>query len=262
MNEAFDPVWRALADPTRRALLDLLRNGPRTTKALAARFDMSRFGVMKHLGVLEGAGLVVVRRKGRERYNHLNAVPIQQLHRRWVSRYAESTASSLLELKTMLEEEESGEHEMKKLDGGEGLRGFEIAQEVRIEAPVQKVWASLTNRMNDWWVHRILEESTVSLDARLGGAFKEEGKDGSGAVWGTIIELVPNVTLRLDGPLGMRAGPVKSVYTYELEAADGGTLLKLHHEAFGKIAEETADMYNEGWRVLLQDKLKPLVEAA
>ena len=248
-NDALDPVWRALADPTRRALLDLLRDGPRTTGDLAGRFEMSRFGVMKHLGVLEKANLVVVRRKGRERFNYLNAVPIQEIHQRWVQHAAASASSSLLALKAVAEEKEM-------------LRNFEIAQEVRIDAPVAKVWASLTGRMNEWWAHRILERSTVSLDARLGGAFKEEGEDGAGAVWGTVVELVPEKLLRLDGPLGLRAGPVKSVYTYELESAGDGTLMKLHHEAFGHIPEDAGANYEAGWKMLLVEKLKPLAEAA
>jgi DNA-binding transcriptional ArsR family regulator len=77
------PVWQALADPTRRAIMDLLRQAPRTTGALAEQFPTTRFAIMKHLTVLETAGLVVIRRRGRERWNHLNAVPLELVYERW-----------------------------------------------------------------------------------------------------------------------------------------------------------------------------------
>ena len=99
-----DDVFRALADPTRRGLLDeLFREDGQTLSALEARFAMSRFGVMKHLKVLEEAGLVVTRRQGREKLHHLNPVPIRLVHDRWVSKYAEPWAAGLSELKTRLE---------------------------------------------------------------------------------------------------------------------------------------------------------------
>jgi DNA-binding transcriptional ArsR family regulator len=100
-------VWKALADPTRRRVLDLLRARPHTTGELADAFPMSRFGVMKHLGVLTGAGLVLVRRQGRERWNHLNPVPIQRIHRRWIQPFETHTADALLELKSAAEREET-----------------------------------------------------------------------------------------------------------------------------------------------------------
>jgi len=97
-------VFRALADPTRRSLLDeLFREDGQTLSALQGSFDMSRFGVMKHLRLLEEAGLVVTRRRGREKLHYLNAVPIRLVHDRWVSKYAEPWAASLSDLKTRLE---------------------------------------------------------------------------------------------------------------------------------------------------------------
>jgi DNA-binding transcriptional ArsR family regulator len=101
-----DPVWRALANAIRRRILDLLREGPRTTGVLADAFpELSRFAVMQHLKVLEEAELVRVRRSGRERYNHLNPVPIQRIHQRWVSHYQRPWAEALVGLKHELESE-------------------------------------------------------------------------------------------------------------------------------------------------------------
>jgi DNA-binding transcriptional ArsR family regulator len=104
-----EPVWRALASPLRRTMLDLLRDGPLTTGELAERFPRySRFAVMQHLRVLEEGGLVLHRREGRQRFNYLNPVPIQQIYQRWVSRYQEPWAESLVALKDTLETEASG----------------------------------------------------------------------------------------------------------------------------------------------------------
>jgi DNA-binding transcriptional ArsR family regulator len=97
-------VFKALADPTRRFLLDLLfeREG-RTLTELESQVDMTRIGVMKHLRLLEEAGLVVTRRSGREKLHFLNPVPIRLVHDRWIDKYTEHRASALADLKTSLE---------------------------------------------------------------------------------------------------------------------------------------------------------------
>lgn len=102
--EDLDPVWKALSDATRREILDLLRDGPRMTTEIVERFPkLSRFGVMKHIEVLRSAGLVNTREEGRTRVNSLNAVPIQQIYERWVSRYAAHWAGMLIDLKETIE---------------------------------------------------------------------------------------------------------------------------------------------------------------
>lgn len=104
-----EEVWRALASPVRRRILDLLRDGPLTTGELDALFaDHSRFAVMQHLAVLVGADLVVARREGRRRYNYLNAVPIQGIYDRWVSRYMQPWTEALVDLRVELESEARG----------------------------------------------------------------------------------------------------------------------------------------------------------
>jgi DNA-binding transcriptional ArsR family regulator len=100
-----DAVFKALADPTRRSLLDrLFEEDGQTLSALEERLPMTRFGVMKHLRVLEEAGLVATRRRGREKLHFLNPVPIRLIHERWVSKYAEPWAATLTGLKKELEE--------------------------------------------------------------------------------------------------------------------------------------------------------------
>jgi uncharacterized protein YndB with AHSA1/START domain len=123
-----DLVFRALADPTRRSLLDeLFRDDGQTLTALEERFDMSRFGVMKHLKILEQAGLVVTSREGREKHHFLNPVPIRLVHDRWVSKYAEPWVAALSGLKQKLE------HPMEKV--------FEIY----IRTTPERLWEAITD---------------------------------------------------------------------------------------------------------------------
>jgi DNA-binding transcriptional ArsR family regulator len=123
-----DEVFRALADPTRRSLLDeLFKEDGQTLGALEARLTMSRFGVMKHLRVLEDAGLVVTRRRGREKLHFLNAVPIRLIHDRWVSKYAAPFAAALSDLKTDLE------------------KTMEKVFEIYIKTTPERLWQAITD---------------------------------------------------------------------------------------------------------------------
>ncbi len=107
--DKLDPVWKALSDPTRRAILDILRDGPRTTTELVDAFPrLTRFGVMKHVDVLRKAGLVQTREVGRQRVNSLNAMPIRQIYERWVGPFQELWTGHLLGLKEAIEGESPG----------------------------------------------------------------------------------------------------------------------------------------------------------
>ena len=107
-QDKLDPVWKALSDPTRRAILDLLREKARTTTEIVESFPrITRFGVMKHLDVLREARLVQTREEGRKRVNSLNVVPIRQIYERWVSPFAEVWSSKLLRIKELAEDEDA-----------------------------------------------------------------------------------------------------------------------------------------------------------
>jgi len=104
--DELDPVWKALSDPTRRAILDFLRERPRTTTEIVDAFPhLTRFGVMKHLGVLRQAHLVQTREAGRQRVNSLNVVPIRQIYERWVGPFQELWSGELLRIKEIAEED-------------------------------------------------------------------------------------------------------------------------------------------------------------
>ena len=128
-TQGVDNVFKALADSTRRSLLDeLFRQDGQTLRALEARLPMTRFGVMKHLRVLEEAGLIVTKRRGREKHHFLNAVPIRLVHDRWVSKYAEPWVATLSQLKNAIEE-----NRMEKV--------FEIY----IKTTPEHLWQAITN---------------------------------------------------------------------------------------------------------------------
>jgi len=158
-----DDVFRALADPTRRNLLDelFLRDG-QTLGELEGRFEMTRFGVMKHLKVLEEAGLVVTRRQGREKLHFLNPVPIRLVHDRWVSKYAEPWAAGLSDLKHRLE------------------RQMEKVFEIYIRTTPERLWEAITDPdirekynfgagvTSDWKVGSRLQMGVPEVDLLLG----------------------------------------------------------------------------------------------
>jgi DNA-binding transcriptional ArsR family regulator len=115
MPDDLDPVWKALSDPTRRAILDVLREGPRHTTEIVDAFPhLSRFGVMKHIDVLRDAGLIDTREEGRQRVNSLNPVPIRRIYERWVSRYQEFWADKLLRLQEDVEADRVPKRELRE----------------------------------------------------------------------------------------------------------------------------------------------------
>ena len=118
MPDEMDRVWKALADETRRAILDFLRTGPRTTTEIVERFpQLSRFGVMKHVDVLRDAGLILTREEGRRRINTLNAVPIRKIYERWVSKYEGSWADALLRVQEDAEQAAESKQQTPAIDG-------------------------------------------------------------------------------------------------------------------------------------------------
>jgi uncharacterized protein YndB with AHSA1/START domain/biotin operon repressor len=158
-----DPIFKALADPTRRTLLDeLFRRDGQSLSELEDRFAMTRFGVMKHLKQLEEAGLVVTRKQGREKLHYLNPIPIRLAHDRWVSKYTEPWASALVEIKQRLE------HNMEKV--------FEIY----IRTTPERLWEAITDPeirakynfgmavRSDWKPGSRLEMSSPRAGAPLG----------------------------------------------------------------------------------------------
>jgi len=211
-------LWRALADGTRRELLDLLAAGPCTTNDLVGHFSMSRFGVMKHLGVLENAGLVLVR---------------------WVRRHAQPAAASLLRLQELVEQPSTAGNAMTTEDTN---LSFHIEQEISLRA----------TKVGRWWGHHIgPKDSTITLDARVGGYFIERWGDGEGELYATVTFMRLGEKITMEGGMGM-SGPGYSKFSYALTEDGDTTTLKLSHYCHGHRDPEVRASFAEGWKELLE----------
>ncbi|OIK15755.1 ArsR family transcriptional regulator [Bacillus sp. MUM 116] len=259
MEDELSTLFKALGHPIRRRILDILKETPKTTGKLNEYFpEVTRYAIMKHLDILEEGNLVLVRREGKYRLNFLNAVPLQELHNRWIAKYMQSAANSLLNLRS-LAEKRGGNLTMTEQ---EQSKVFRIEQEVFIDAPREQVFKALTEQSSDWWEFRLAPKgvpSQFTFDPSPGGQFIEKWGDNQGAVWGKVYFVNAPEEIRLNGHLGMQ-GAVNSSYTYRLIEKDGGTLLQLSHHASGIIRENWEQEHTEGWKYLLGTLLKNYVE--
>jgi DNA-binding transcriptional ArsR family regulator/uncharacterized protein YndB with AHSA1/START domain len=245
------PLWRALADPTRRRILDLLRQRPLITGEIAAQFPVSRIAVMRHLEVLSEAGLVTSRKRGRERWHYLNAVPLQQLHRRWTDPAAAGFASGLLRLADTVEAE--GRHM-------EPIRPtIDIALDIEIAGTPAAVFAALTKDVGGWWGHPFVtaRATSLALEPRLGGLFAERW-DSGGQVIASVTGWAPDEHLALTGSFHL--GVAVGVAAFDLSGSGAGTLLRFAFRAIGVVDAAVAEDMSRGWAELVQTRLKGLVE--
>jgi uncharacterized protein YndB with AHSA1/START domain/DNA-binding transcriptional ArsR family regulator len=233
-----DAVFRALADPTRRSLLDeLFREDGQTLTALEERVPMTRFGVMKHLKQLERAGLVVTKRRGREKLHFLNPVPIRLVHDRWVSKYAEPWTAALSGLKHELETPMEPETTMEKV--------FEIY----IRTTPERLWEAITDPeirakynfgagvRSEWTVGSRLEMGAPKADALLGE--------------GEVLEVDPprrlvHTMVALWGEDVKREGA--SRVTWEIEPIADSCRLTVTHD---QLREGANDQLYGGWPMIL-----------
>jgi uncharacterized protein YndB with AHSA1/START domain len=247
---ADDQAFRALADPTRRHLLDLLfvREG-RTLRELHSQVEgMTRFGVMKHLRILEAAGLVVTRRVGREKLHYLNPVPVQLIHDRWVSKYTRSQAAALADLKDELERGEPMSAAPRQV------------YQVYIKASPEQIWEAITKPE---FTARYFFGSRVETTGEPGTPIRHRAPD-SDELWGddAILESDPPRKLvhtwsSLYNP-ELAAEP-RSRITWEIEPQPGGIsrLTVVHDEL--EHSPKTAANVAGGWMFVLSG-LKTLLE--
>lgn len=260
VNDNIVQVFKALSHPSRVEILDLLKDGPMPTGELSEKFQVSRYAIMKHLKVLEEAGLVLVRRHGRIRLNYLNVIPLQTLYNRWVSKYESNLSTSLMNLKEKLEANEGSLLNMKNNVGQLEVSSFQIEQEIIINAPIQSVFSALTENINDWWAFRLGQpNSKMIFEPKLNGRFYEDWGNGQGALWGTVIHYKEPEEIKLIGLLGMK-GAVNSHYVYKLEERGSSTILKLSHHAVGLLEPQWEEEHRHGWNELLNKLLKEYVE--
>lgn len=253
MDDDVDAVFRALADPTRRAVLDLLRVRPRTTGELAAAMaGLSRFAVMKHLGVLVEAGLVVARKEGRVRWNHLNAVPLRGVYERWVSRYEGAWAGALLSLRRHAEEREPV--------SAPQTRVFIVRQEIVIAAPRERVFAALTEETAAWfWRGPGGNHPPSIIEPRVGGRFYQDHGGGRGNLYAFVGAIRPPEVIRLIGDMDTGRA-AHSIINIRL-AAEGRdrTRISVEHRGAGEADDAYVNEFDAGWKEELE-ALKGYVE--
>jgi uncharacterized protein YndB with AHSA1/START domain len=235
-----DEVFKALADPTRRSLLDeLFEEDGQTLSALEGRLAMTRFGVMKHLKVLEEAGLVVTRRRGREKLHFLNAVPIRLVHDRWVSKYAEPWAATLSNLKQTLEAD------------------MEKVFEIYIKTTPERLWEAITDsELRQKYTFGVGIESDWSAGSRYAAVHPASGGEISE---GENLEVDPPHRLvqsfhALWGDDVRAAGT--SRVTWEIEPVGDSCQLTVTHD---QLPEGVNAQIYGGWPMILSG-LKTLLE--
>jgi len=236
-----DAVFKALADPTRRSLLDeLFKEDGQTLSALERRLPMTRIGVMKHLRVLEEAGLVTTKRRGREKLHFLNAVPIRLVHDRWVSKYAEPWAATLSGLKKRIEEET-----------------MEKVFEIYIKTTPERLWEAIT-------------DPELRSQYSFGVAVNSDWTPGSryqSAHAGAGVEIAEGENLEVDPPRrlvqsfnALWSDDVKnegtSRVTWEIEPVGDSCRLTVTHD---ELREGANDELYGGWPMILSG-LKTLLE--
>jgi DNA-binding transcriptional ArsR family regulator/uncharacterized protein YndB with AHSA1/START domain len=251
LEEDTAPLWRALADPTRRQVLDLLRARPLITGEIAAQFPISRIAVMRHLEVLAEVGLVTSRKRGRERWHYLNTVPLQRLHRRWADPAAAGFASALLRLQDTVEAEGRNMESIRPT--------LDIALDIEIAGTPDTVFAALTKDVGGWWGHPFVttRATSVALDPRLGGLFTERWDNG-GQVIASVTGWAQDEHLALTGSFHMSVGV--GVAAFDLAESGAGTLLRFSFRALGVLDTEKAEAMSRGWAELVGRRLKALAE--
>ena len=226
-----DEVFKALADPTRRSLLDeLFRQDGQTLGMLEARFEISRFGVMKHLKLLEEAGLVVTRRRGREKLHFLNPVPIRLVHDRWVSKFAEPWAAALSGLKSSLESS------MEKI--------FEIY----IRTTPERLWDAITDsEVRGKYTFGV----TITSDWTEGSHFEQSHPQGGAIGEGENVVVDPPKQL-VQTMRALWSDDVKnegfSRVTWEIEPVGDSCRLTVTHD---ELREGANDQIYGGWPMIL-----------
>jgi uncharacterized protein YndB with AHSA1/START domain/DNA-binding transcriptional ArsR family regulator len=241
-----EAVFKALADPTRRRLLDRLfeRDG-RTLGDLTQAERMTRFGVAKHLQVLEDAGVITTRRSGREKLHYLNPVPIQEIHDRWISKYAAPFASAMTGIK-------------RTLEGGR-MPAPRYVYEIYIQTTADRLWHAITDPDE---THRYFHETRVLSDWKPGSSIVYRQDNGNNAIEGEIIEcdaphrLVHTFHFAHDEE-GRHDAPTR--VTWEITPMGDVCRLTLTHEDFTGETATYRSVSDGGWAPII-DSLKTLLE--
>lgn len=255
-------TWKALADPVRRDILDLLREEARTTGEICDAFDhLTRFGVLSHMTVLKEAGLVRVERRGRERINRVDPEPLREAYEDWIRNYEVLWAGRLGRFKKFVERKKEKTAMTDDALPVANLVTFNIEQEADLKAPPADVFRALTNDIGEWWGRPHLHDDArdVVLDPVPGGLVKQVTRDGGGNVMFMVQAVRRDRLLVLHGTMGMPK-TVHMIVRFELEPKKGGTRLVLKHWAIGELTAASRDDFTKGWQDLIGSRLRVFVE--
>lgn len=259
-----EQTWKALGDPARRQILDLLHESDRSTGDLCdALAGFSRFQVMDHLAVLREAGLVDAEKRGRERINRINLDPLRDAYDGWFRKYDVEWAGRLGRLKRSVESKQR----MQTMDGSvpnAGLTALAIDRSIDIDAPPDKVFQGLTEDIGEWlgppYVQTGNEAIDIVMDARPGGALIEMTRAGGGVLWAHVQEVGRDRVLALEGRMGM--GPAifaRAVFDLTAKGA-GATTVRFTLRSVGSFTSDQLDGFTEGWLDLVGNRLKRFIE--
>ncbi len=243
--DEMDPVFKALADPHRRHLLDRLheRDG-QTLSELQSYLPVTRFGCMKHLKVLEDAGLVTSQKVGREKFHYLNPVPIQRAYDRWVAKYARPWTGMLSGLKWTVE-------------GPTLTSKPEHVYQIYIQAPPERVWQALTDPE---LTPQYYFGTRIESDFRPGSPYVYRSPDGSPMLEGTIVESDPPRRLVMTfRPLWTGEGTPESRVTWEITPHENQSKLALIHEGLD-LNSDLGRGVQDGWTQIIS-AMKTVLES-
>lgn len=255
-------LWQALGDPTRRLIIDLLSEGPKTTSALCEGRSMTRFGVMKHIAVLERAGLITARRHGKFRLNHLNRAPLAALYERWMPPRAHGLAMALSNVQLLSEGTDMNTIEQPR------AQIVEVAMDWTVSASPQTVWRILTSHVGEWWPmeHRVGPAgAAMTLDPVPGGSLIERGEEGGGIEWYRVVAVEPRKSIDLAGQLASRyGGPATSLLHIALESGEeeGTVVVRLTDSVFGRVGPNLKASLTAGWEAIMGQGFIAQVQAA
>ena len=258
-------VWKALADPVRRRLMDLVRESPKTTGELAAGFDsLGRCAIMKHLAVLEESGLIVPKKEGKFRWNYINAIPLREIYERWVKKYEAQWASNLLQLRELAEYKSNSDRITNNLFMERQANNISILLEIPIQADIGTVWECLINETGIWWrkdFYTSKKTKNFIIEPRVGGRMYEDFGNDEGLLWANVIVLDSPYVLELKGHLSPQfGGPAVSFLKLSLKETGETTILTLSDNLFGYVSDNTKKELSAGWKLLYEDGFKSYVE--
>ena len=238
-------IWKALADPTRRTILTLLQESPLTTGEISERIDdLSRYAVMKHLGILEDARLIRTRREGKFRWNYLNATPLQQSYEHWLRQLVQIARQTT----------------PKMGSAKNTIMTATFSMEHAFPASTQRTWQALTSEATSWWPRNLLyynASSELILENEIGGKLYEKSGPEDGFLWAHVIGLEKEKTLMLKGQLIPKlGGPAISFLQFDfVRKPKNQTQLNFSCTLFGEFNSKIVQEQQDNWERLIKKAL-------